>query len=98
MAEENPYQSQKKTAQTLSLHHNIVKRWITEELNLRRVKVRWVLHTLTASQKLERDKISRKLSGHLTQFQVTDLARIITGNETGVYFENTRSAIWVMLV
>jgi plasmid maintenance system antidote protein VapI len=33
MIEENSYLSQKKIAQTLSLHHNIVRRLITEELN-----------------------------------------------------------------
>jgi hypothetical protein len=39
MIEENPYLSRKKTAQTLSLHDDIVKRLIAEELNLRRVSL-----------------------------------------------------------
>jgi hypothetical protein len=71
-----------------------VKRLITEELKLRRVSFKWVSHTLTACQKLERVKISRKLFEQLNKFQVNDLARVITGHETCLYFENLRSAMW----
>jgi hypothetical protein len=81
MIEEKPYLSQRKIAQTLSLHHNIVKRLITEELNLRRVNFKKVPHTLTASHKLRRVTISWKLFRELTKLQVIDLTRVITGNE-----------------
>jgi hypothetical protein len=46
--EENPYLSQKKIAQTLPLHHDIVKRLITEELRLPRANFKWITHTVTA--------------------------------------------------
>jgi transposase len=94
MIEENPYLSQKKIAQSLSLHHGIVKRLITEELDLRRVNFRWVPHILNASQKLERIKISRKLFKQLNRFRASDFARVLTGDETWIYLDNPRSAIW----
>jgi hypothetical protein len=71
MIEENSYLSQKKIARTLSLHRDIAKRLITEELNLRRVNFKWVPHPLTASQKRERVKISPKLFGKFNQPQST---------------------------
>jgi hypothetical protein len=49
MIEENPYISQKKIAQTLSLQHEAVKR-LTPELNLRWVNLKAVPYTFTASQ------------------------------------------------
>jgi hypothetical protein len=52
---------------------------MTEELNLQRVSSKCVPHTITASQKLERIKISRKLFGQLNKLQVNDLARAMTG-------------------
>jgi hypothetical protein len=54
-----------------------------------------VPHILTASQKLEGAKISRKLFGQFNKLQVNSLARVITGDETSVYFENQRSVILV---
>jgi hypothetical protein len=65
-----------------------MKRSITEELNLRRVNFKWVPHTLTVSQKLERATISPKLLEELNRLQVNDLARAIRGDETWVDFEN----------
>jgi hypothetical protein len=94
MTEENLYLSQKKVAQALSLHHNTVKKLSTAELSLRRVNSKWVPRTLTASQKLESVKISWKLFGRFNKLQVNDLGHVITGNETWVYFENPRSAMW----
>jgi hypothetical protein len=75
-----------------------VKRLIAEELNLPRVNFKRVPHTLTASQKLERVKILRKLFRQLKKLQVNDLARVITGDESEVYFENPRSVMWVGLI
>jgi hypothetical protein len=94
MVEENPYLSQKQIAQILSLCPDIVKRLIIEELNLRRVKIKWLLHTLTARQKLEMVKISRKLIAQRNKLQVNDLVGVITRNETSVSFENSRSGVW----
>jgi hypothetical protein len=68
---------------------------MTEELNLRRVNIKRVPHTLTASQKLERVKISGKRFGQFNKFQVKDLARVVTGDEIWVSFENSKFAIWV---
>jgi hypothetical protein len=79
----------------LSLHDEIVKRLITEELNLRLVNFNRVPHTLTASQKLERAKISRNLSGQFNKLQLTISPGVITGDEIWVYVENPRSAMWV---
>jgi hypothetical protein len=93
MTEENSYRSQKKIARLSSLHHDVVKRLIKEELNLRRVNFKRAPHTLTASQKMEGVIISRKLFGQLNKLQVTDLARVITGDETWLYFENPRFAM-----
>jgi radical SAM superfamily enzyme with C-terminal helix-hairpin-helix motif len=94
MTEVNLYLSQKKITQTLSLHHDILKRLIKEELKLRRINVKWVSHILAASHKLERVKISRKLFGQFNKLQINDLARIITEDETWTYFGNPRSAMW----
>jgi hypothetical protein len=71
MIEENPYRSQKKIAETLSLHHNVAKGLITEELNLQQIKFKRVPHTLTANLPLEKVKISLKLSGSSTNFKST---------------------------
>jgi hypothetical protein len=49
MIEENPCLSQKKIAQTLSLHHDIVKRSIIEEENMRQENLKWVAYTPTVS-------------------------------------------------
>jgi hypothetical protein len=95
MIEGNPYLSQKKIAYTLSLHHDIVKRLIPEELNLRRVNFEWVPHTLTSSQNLERVKISRKPFEQLNKLQVNARARVIAANETWIDFEDPRSAMWI---
>jgi hypothetical protein len=83
MIEENPYLSQKKIAQALFLCQDIVKRLITEDLTLRRINFKWVPHIITASQKLERVEISRKLFGQLNKLQVNDLARVITRMKPG---------------
>jgi hypothetical protein len=82
-------------AEALSLHHDIVKRLMMEELNLRQVNFKWVPHTLTASQKLESIKGSRTFFGQFNKDQVTDLARVIRDDETWAYSENPRSAMWV---
>jgi radical SAM superfamily enzyme with C-terminal helix-hairpin-helix motif len=95
MIKANPHRLQIKTAQTLSLHDDMMKRLIIEELNLRRLNLKRVLHTLTTRQKLEKVKISQKLFGQLNKLSVNDLARVIMGNEIWVDCENTRSPIWV---
>jgi hypothetical protein len=84
-----------KIAQTWSLHHDIVKKLITEELNLQWVNINWIPYTFTTNPKLEGIKTSRKLFGQLNKPQVNDLARAVMGDETWVYFENLRSTIWV---
>jgi hypothetical protein len=91
--EDNPYISQKKIAQPLSFHYDIMKRLIPEELGLRRANFKWVSHILTANQKLERVKISKKLFEQLNKLLIDDLASDLTGDETWVYFENLRSAM-----
>jgi hypothetical protein len=40
-------------------------------------------------------KISRKLFGQLNKLQINDRAHVIMGDETWVYFENLRSAMWI---
>jgi hypothetical protein len=75
---ERSFLSQEKIVQILSLHHDLVKRLITEELNMRRVDLKQVPDALTASPKLERVKISGKLFGQLNTLQVNDPARVIT--------------------
>jgi hypothetical protein len=82
MIEENLYFSQK-IGQTLSLHHDIVKKLITGDLDLRWVNLKWILQTLTTSQKLERVKISRKLFKQLNKLQINDLTRLIKGMKAG---------------
>jgi hypothetical protein len=52
-------------------------------------------HTLTASQKLERVKISRKLVGQLNKHRVNDLTHVIMRDKTWVYFENLRPEILI---
>jgi hypothetical protein len=69
MIEQNPYLSQKNIAQTLSLHRDTVKILMMEELNLPRIKFKWIPRSLTASQKLERVKISRKIFGASKHFK-----------------------------
>jgi hypothetical protein len=95
MVEDNPDLSQKKIAQGLPLHRDIVRRLITEELNWRPVNFRWIPHILTTSQKSERVKISRKLFGQLNKSQVNGLVHVIAGDETWAYLVNPKSAIRV---
>jgi hypothetical protein len=78
--EENPCLSEKKIAQTLSLRHDVVKRLMMEKLNLRRVNIKWVTHTLTASQKLEKGKISRKRFGQLNRLRANSQKVSLRGN------------------
>jgi hypothetical protein len=47
-----------------------------------------------SQSKLEEIKISRKLFGQLNKLQGNNLAGVIAGDETSVYFENSRSAMW----
>jgi hypothetical protein len=81
--EENPFLSQKKIFQTLSLHHDVMKRLITEELSLWRVNSKWVPHTLTTSPKMERVKISLKLFRQRNKLHVNDVACVITRMKSG---------------
>jgi hypothetical protein len=71
MIEANAYLSQRKIAETLFPHYDIVKRLIVKELNLRLVNFKWILHTLTASRKLGRVKIRGNISGSSTDFKLT---------------------------
>jgi hypothetical protein len=71
MIEENQYLSQKEIAQALSLCHDIMKRLITEELNLQRVNFKRVLHTLAASQNWKGSRFRGNFSGKSTNFKLT---------------------------
>jgi hypothetical protein len=69
MIKESPYLSQSRMAQTLSLHHDIAKRLITEEVNLRRVNFKRVLTPLPPLENWKRLRFPANFSGNPTNFK-----------------------------
>jgi hypothetical protein len=90
--EENPCLSEKKIAQTVSLHHDIMKRLMTEKLNLRRVTSNGFF-TSSPPVKAVKSQDFAETFGAAQQLQVRDLVPVITGNKTWVCFESPRSAM-----
>jgi transposase len=52
--------SQKKIAQMLGVHHKTIKRLLRDDLTMRKVNFKWVLHALGSSQKAVGVQVSRE--------------------------------------
>jgi hypothetical protein len=54
----NPDGSQEQICRILDLHHDAIKRVITEDLGLRKLNYKWLPHRLNSSQKADRVRAS----------------------------------------
>jgi predicted XRE-type DNA-binding protein len=76
--------SQKKIAQTLGVHHETIKHVLRDDLNMRKVNLKWVLHALGSSQKAVGVQVSRELLDLLESRTDQSLLNVHTGDETWV--------------
>ena len=91
----NPYASTQKIAEIVKADRKTVKRVLIDELNMSKVNFKWIPHILTQEIKVKRIEISKELFEFLTSANDQKLHKVLTQDETWVYFINPRNSMWL---
>lgn len=91
----NPYASTKKIAKKVNADRKTVKRVLIEELQMSKVNFKWIPHYLTQENKVKRVEISTELFEFLTNANDQKLRKVLTQDETWIYFINPRNSMWI---
>ena len=91
----NPYASTKKIAKKVNADRKTVKRVLIEELQMSKVNFKWIPHYLTQENKVKRVEISTELFEFLTNANDQKLRKVLTQDETWIYFINPRNSMWL---
>jgi hypothetical protein len=79
----------------LGIRHEIVKRILRDDLNMRKVNFKEVPHALDSSQNTVRAHISRGLLDFLESRIDRSLSNVYTRNEMWVYLDNPRTSMLI---
>jgi hypothetical protein len=93
MMDDDRFCAQNRIAQRLTMHRDVVKRMLTQELGLRKRNFQWIALTLTTDQKVARVTISRQLLMFRVRCSEQQLCDIFRGDETWIYADNPRSSV-----
>ena len=91
----NPYASTKNIAKKRNADRKTVKRVLIEELQMSKVNFKWIPHYLTQENKVKRVEISTELFEFLTNANDQKLRKVLTQDETWIYFINPRNSMWL---
>jgi hypothetical protein len=94
LLEDNPFISQKKIEKTLNLHPVRVKHILVKNLSLAKVNFKWIPHLLNEAQNAERIRFSLELLKFLETRTKRQLLHVYTADETWIYHDKSRFAIW----
>ena len=93
--ESNPSISTTKLAYKLQSSKETVKRILTEELQMKKVNLKWIPNKLNEEIKKKRMKISKILLNNLNGLKKRERSLIFTQDETWIYFENPNEFQWI---
>ena len=91
----NPYVSTKKIAKKVGADPKTVKKVLIEKLQMRKVNFKWIPYTLTLELKAKRVEIAKDLFDFLSNCNDQKLRKVLTQDETWVYFSNPRNSMWL---
>lgn len=91
----NPYASTKKIAKKVAADPKTVKKVLIEKLQMRKVNFKWIPYTLTLELKAKRVEIAKYLFDFLSNCNDQKLRKVLTQDETWVYFSNPRNSMWL---
>lgn len=91
----NPYASTKKIAKKVGADPKTVKKVLIEKLQMRKVNFKWIPYTLTLELKAKRVEIAKDLFDFLSNCNDQKLRKVLTQDETWVYFSNPRNSMWL---
>lgn len=91
----NPYASTKKIAKKVEADPKTVKKVLIEKLRMRKVNFKWVPYVLTLELKAKRVQIAQELFDFLSNCNDQKLKKVLTQDETWIYFSNPRNSMWL---
>ena len=89
----NPYASTKKIAKKVNTDRKTDKRVLIVELQILKVNFKWIPHYFTQENKVKRVEISTELFEFLTNANDQKLCKVLTQDETWIYFINPRNSM-----
>ena len=93
--EKYPYTSCRNAATILKINKSTVKSILTKELQLHKVNFKWIPYQLTDEIRQKRVEIATELFNFLTACTGDKLNKVLTQDETWIYFENPRLSMWI---
>lgn len=91
----NQYASTKKIAKKVGADPKTVKKVLIEKLRMRKVNFKWIPYVLTLELKAKRVEMAKELFDFLSGCNDQKLRKVITQDETWVYFSNPRNSMWL---
>jgi histone-lysine N-methyltransferase SETMAR len=95
MLESKPKSSTKFLSAVLGVSPHTVQHRLTDQLEMKKVSVRWIPHSLTSPQIQARKEGAKKLGEILSKAKATKYQSLLTGDETWIYLNNSPPAMWV---
>jgi histone-lysine N-methyltransferase SETMAR len=93
--EESPSSSARALGKKVGAHHQTVKKKLTEDLRMRYASVTRVPHLLLPSHIERRKEIASDLKDFLYLQQKENFARIFTGDESWIQYDNSSHHVWI---
>ena len=93
--ESDPYACTRKIAKKLEISKDTVRLIHRNDLNMTKINFKYIPYKLSASHKEKRVEIAQELLDLLSKFSPKGLNKVLTEDETWIYFENERKSIWL---
>lgn len=91
----DPYSSTKKIAKKVGADPKTVKKVLIDKLRMRKVNFKWIPYVLSLEQKAKRIEIAKELFEFLHNCNEKKLRKVLTQDETWIYFSNPRNMMWL---
>lgn len=92
---ENPYSSTRNIAKHMNADKKTVKFILVNELHMKQVNFKWIPHVLTSQNKAIRVEMCTKLLEFLSNANNNKLRKVLTQDESWIYFSNPRNSMWI---
>lgn len=93
--DDNPYTSTRKIAKYFNIDKKTVKLILINDLNMKRINFKWIPYKLSPKNAALRVEVSTKLYEFLTNANRNKLRKVLTQDETWIYFSNPRNSMWI---
>jgi histone-lysine N-methyltransferase SETMAR len=93
--EEDPHLSARKLAQYLGIAHSTVCSYLSEVLQMKCLRLRWVPHTLSIEQKAKRAEYAGEMLRILQTHESTGFHFLFTGDESWIFYSYNHRTQWV---